>query len=516
MKKPILEVVMGVPLPGDYEGLKGIDLWGDGRVFNREESKGKETKRYTGTKSAAVAEKTGKFRIFRASPQFVKPDGETMSFTELVDEFGAIMDEESYSLMIETYQHQMELDRREMEPQAYPIYESNAGNPFMEKWYPIILENMKKLSVKRSIHSILQTFINNNATALSTKYPSTNVLIPGKMVDMILKASGIDDAKTPNAVSELLDALDAKTDFKSISKSPHQIIFTGMLIAATEMNDKALIDDMLLFVAFTIYPLIFRKYFPVTDPNGFAMEEALTVASKKFYITKTKNLLEWVRILVDVPYKFYREKFASRSVSDLLYVQFLNRVRNTMNQQFKSLYAIYKKAYDRRAIVKQQDGDFVTLGSNADKVQIYTMSITTSITDMGFRSKVCSSAAQYTKTPSDAIAKYVKEYMKHPKEYGLSDMVQSLLTVFFNVGGKNDFLAVMLKQYSKIWSSKDKKYADAKKYLISLEKKLTEFDDTYIHRHLFGVYLYFVILINISLNNISNKLMEISLSLSEK
>lgn len=508
--KPILEVITGVPIPGQYDDLKGIDLYGDGEVFNQEDSK-KEKKFYSGTLSQKIAKKTSEFKSFE-SPIFLDNSHRVMSFETFIALYGEIIDSEGYDLITEMYQINNNIEYDEQSYLFQMCESATDKNSFSIYQYPIILEAMKKPATKTKIHNLVSSFINRNIDALSVRYPSSNIMFTQSDIDIAIRIANIDKTKVAEIVSKMLDGLDAKTEFKSISKSPHQVICTAMLMAATEIGDKELINDLITLIAFTMYPLIFRKYFPVTDPNSMAMEEAVTTASQKFYISRTKNLLEWVRILTEVPYKFYKDKFSEGVKSDLLYIHFLNRLRNTMNQQFKSLYAIYKKAYDKKSISTLSDEEYVTLSNNTDKIQIYTMGITTYIADVGYKANVCKAAATYSKTPQTTIEKYIKEYMSDHIKYGLDKLVQNILTIYFNIGEQEEFLSVALKQYPKIWSNKSKIYNEPKEYLDWLESRLTEFDESYLHRYTFGIYIYFAILINIAMNNVSNKLVSINSS----
>ena len=63
---------------------------------------------------------------------------------------------------------------------------------------------------------------------------------------------------------------------------------------------------------------------------------------------------------------------------------------------------------------------------------------------------------------------------------------------------------------------KDSIYKEMNKYLEELNKKMTEFDSEYSTRYTYGIYIYFAILINISINSITNKLSEFSLSDNSK
>lgn len=500
--RAILEVIQGVPLPGQYDGLKGIDLYGDGEVYNRKEKKDKK-KAYTDNLSQKVAAKTATFKAME-SPIFVD-NGSVMSYDSFVDRYGSIVTEEVYDIITETY-----IDANPVLDESRYLYQltesTNEANVFSKTWYPVILTQMKKTSVKSSLHKFVTNFINNYAEPLSVRYPTTNIIFNTGDIELLTNLSGVGKENTSSAVKELIVNLNTKTDFKSISKSPQQIVFTGMLMAASELKDEQLVNDMITVVAFSMYPLIFRKYFPRTDPNKLAMEEAVMTASMKFYIAKTKNILEWVRILTEVPYKFYKEKFEAGNKSDLLYVQFLNRLRNTMNQQFKSLYKIYKAAYDRRGLSKLSSEDYVTLSSNSDKVEIYTQTITTSITGSGYKANVAKSAAQFTNTDLESLESYIKEIYKDPKNMGIENIIRNMLTIYFNLGNGEEFLAVAIKQYQKIMSSKQKIYADSKAQYDKLEEHFKEMDPKYIHKSLYGVYIYFAIIINISTNNISNKL----------
>lgn len=507
MAKQMLEVVMGIPLPGHYDDLKGIDLWGDGEVYGRDDSTRNVEQTHTGDNlSQKIARITAGFTIFKEAPIFVDRSGTVMDYESFVEANGEILDPEGYEIVTSMYEH-----CGGYTPDGYMyLYESSdATNPFSTKWHPVILEHVQKPHFKARIHRITSDFINKNSEELSIRYPSTNITIPKNVIDDILKLVGI-GSDTPKAVSELIDSLNVKTDFKSISQSPHQIVLTAILMAATEIKSDAIINDVITLVAFTMYPLIFRKYFPVVDPNKTAMEEAVLTASLKFYIAKTDNLLAWVRILTEVPYDFYKERFAAGNKSDVLYINFLNRLRNTMNQQFKSLYSIYKKAYNNKSLSKLNNDEFVTLSSNTDKIQIYTMSVYDKINDVGFRTNICSSASKIAKLSNETLESYLKEINKHLKKYNVNELILQTLTIYFNLGNKDDFLLFMTKAYPKIIRGKDNIYKPMNKYLKELTEQLTEFDPDFSDRYNYGIYVYFVILINIYINNITNKLSELS------
>lgn len=502
MKSKLEFVAMGIPLPGQYDGLRGIDLWGDGKVYNREDDKRKVKKKsYDGTLSQKIAKKTAEFKIFE-SPIFVS-NGTIMSYQSFVEKWGDIVDLETYGMITDMYsQHNTQQEN----PFLYVLCESGESNPFSSKWYHIIKESLQKPNVKSNIHRIVTKFVNSNIDQMSSRWPTSNIMLTQSDIDMLMDLSGVKKDNVSEVVSEMIDSLNVKTDFKSISKSPHQIVCVGMLMASTELKDDELINDMITIVAFTMYPLIFRKYFPVTDPNSYAMEDAILNASKKFYISRTNSLLEWVRILTEVPYRFYRDEFSKGVKNDGLYFQFLNRLRNTMNQQFKSLYQIYKKSYDNKSISTLNSDEYVTLSSNTDKIESYTLGITRKIIDGGFKSKICKAAATYTKTSESNLSSYLKEIMSDPMKYDLSTMVQNIMTIYFNTGNSENFLSVAMKQYNKIQSAKEKIYQESNEYFKKLESQLREFDKSYLHRYTYGIYIYFSILISISFNNISNKL----------
>jgi hypothetical protein len=516
MEKPMLEVIMGIPLPGQYDNLKGIDLWGSGEVFVQDGSKDREMTplNLNDNISQKVAAKTAKFKIFQEAPVFTDLYGKIIPYKEFTEVYGEIIDPEGYSIVTGMWEaFNQKLDEKEMDTDTniYMYEASDTENPFMSKWYPTILENVEKPQFKTKIHNITSDFINKNHEALSVRYPSTNITLPKNVVDDILILCGM-NGNTPKAVSELIDHLNVKTDFKSITQSPHQIIFTAILMAATQIKSQPIINDMITLIAFTMYPLIFRKYFKVVDPNKAAMEEAVLTASLKFYIAKTDDLLSWVRILTQVPYDFYKERFDHGSKNDILFIHFLNRLRNTMNQQFKSLYAIYKKAYENKSLGKLHDDEFVTLSSNTDKIQIYTMSVYDKINDSGFKANVCLGASKHTKLSNDTLTTYIKEFMKDTKKYDLHTLILQTLTIYFNMGTNEDFLGFCLKIYPKMVRGKDNIFKPISKYFTKLGEQLTEFDEEFSDRYILGIYLYFAILININMNNITNKLSELSVS----
>lgn len=511
--KPILELVdfMGIPTPGQYDGLKGIELWGDGEVYDRDDTKRKKKeKKVDGNISQKVAKITARFSpTTEDAPDFLD-QGKIMSYQEFIQVNGECISEEGYDIITETYRelHGIKPD------DGYLFQMMEAVNHFVfnEEWFPVILENMKKPNVRNILRRVIAQFIDANSEILSKRYPSRNVMLSDADINTILQAIKFPKARMAEIVKNMLSKLDAKTEFKSITKSPHQIVFTGMLIAATQIKDERLIHDCELFCVFSMYPLIFRKYFPVTDPNEFAMEQAVLTCTKKFYIARTKSVLEWIQILIDVPYQFYKSKFLAGHVSDELYVAFLNRLRNTINQQMKSLYQIYKKAYDKQSISTMATGDFVTLGSDTDKIQIYTMGVVDKITNMGYRANVAKSAAEFTKTDPPKVDKYIREFVANYQKYDLTMMVQTILTVYFNVGRDKDFLATAIRQYPKAMNGNQPLHREMREYLIEMEKRFKQFDPEFTRRYTFAVYMYFAILINVAMNNIANRLIDISLA----
>lgn len=513
--KPILELVdfMGIPTPGQYDDLKGIDLWGDGKVYDRDDpSRKKKEKKVDENISQKVAKITARFSpTVESVPDFLDEHGNIMAYQEFVQLSGTCIPEEGYKIITETYR---EIHGTPLSEDRYLFQLMEAVNHFTfnEEWFPSIIENMSKPSVRNALHMIIARFIDTNSEVLSKRYPTRNVMLSDNDVSMILQAIKFPKNRMTDIVRNMLSNLDAKTEFKSITKSPHQVIFTGMLIAATQIKDERLIHDCTLFCVFSMYPLIFRKYFPVTDPNELAMEQAVLTCSKKFYIARTKSVLEWIQILIDVPYQFYKNKFLAGHISDELYVAFINRLRNTINQQMKSLYQIYKKAYDKQSISAMATGDFVTLGSDTDKIQIYTMGVVDKIMNMGYRANVAKSAAEFTKTDPIRVDKYIREFVSNYQKYDLTMMVQTILTVYFNVGRDKDFLVTAIRQYPKAMNGNQPLHREMKTYLIEMEKKFKSFDSEFTRRYTFAVYMYFAILINVAMNNIANRLIDISLA----
>lgn len=207
---------------------------------------------------------------------------------------------------------------------------------------PIIQVLEDKANAKKYI-DYGSAFLEDNATMLSKEYPTRPVSFPRRYVDDILELFGFSVDTLKSTVKEILKAVNDKASFNTIMQNPTNIVHSIVLSYSDMVRNRELRDSARHQLGLCVYSNIFNKFFPSTLNEG-VMAYTYMSLDGSWGLVKSENVINWICDTTETAFGFWRSKL-SLDMSPKVLVQFLNRVRNSFNQ---NMYGLANKYYDNK------------------------------------------------------------------------------------------------------------------------------------------------------------------------
>ena len=212
-----------------------------------------------------------------------------------------------------------------------------------------IIEVLEKPKERKRYIDYGSDFLSANAEMLAKEYPTKSVSFPRKYVDDILSLFGFDVASLKKQVKEILASINDKTSFNTIIANPTNIIHSIVLSYSDMIGNRELRDSARQQLGLCVYSNTFNKYFPSTLNEG-VMAYTYMNLNGSWGIVKSENMINWICDTTETAFGFWRAKL-SLDMTPKTLVDFLNRVRNSFNQNMHGLANKYYENKDKGNLI---------------------------------------------------------------------------------------------------------------------------------------------------------------------
>ena len=230
-----------------------------------------------------------------------------------------------------------------------------------------IISILEKGSGRKQYIDYGSSFLGENATMLSREYPTKAVTFPRKYVDGLFAMFGFTMKTFKVVLKDVLKSVSSSTEFATITSSPTNVIHSVALYYADMIGNRQLRDSARQQLGLSVYAVIFNKYFP-SGLNESVMTYTFMELDNSWGIVKSENIINWIASTVETSYGFYRTKMSLNMSAEIM-VAFLNRLRNSMNQNMKGLSNRY---YDNL-----ENGNLIGADLTGDEDYVVTNNYTT-------------------------------------------------------------------------------------------------------------------------------------------
>ena len=226
------------------------------------------------------------------------------------------------------------------------ITEAYSNSPALEELMEVVYSKMQVTATRNAYIEYGATFLSENAEMLSKHYPSGPVKWPKKYVDNCLALFGFTNASLKEKVIQLTKEVHATNNFKTITEVPITVLHVLVIVFGEQIGYRKLKDSAKEQLSVTQYSRMYVKYFQkALNFNVKAMEYTYTHLSNKYDITQSDSLLDWIDSTLDTCWNFYRNALLLKP-SPKVVVDFLNRLRNSYNQNMHQLATAYYKSIE--------------------------------------------------------------------------------------------------------------------------------------------------------------------------
>jgi hypothetical protein len=170
---------------------------------------------------------------------------------------------------------------------------------------------------------------------LAREYPTKPVTFPRKYVNGLLGLFGFTVKSIRTALRDVLKSVNATKDFNTIVQSPTNVIHSIALFYSDMIMHRQLRDSARQQIGLSVYAIVYNKFFK-TGLNESVMTYTFMQLNNSWGVVKSENMINWICSSIETCYGFYRTKM-SLNMSPQIMVDFLNRVRNTLNQNMRGL-----------------------------------------------------------------------------------------------------------------------------------------------------------------------------------
>ena len=211
------------------------------------------------------------------------------------------------------------------------------------------------------------SFLGENATMLSREYPTKSVTFPRKYVDGLFAMFNFTVKSFKAVLKDVLKSVSSSSEFATITSSPTNVIHAIALFYSDMIGNRLLRDSARQQLGLSVYAVIFNKYFP-SGLNESVMTYTFMQLDNSWQIVKTENIINWIGSTVETSYGFYRTKMSVNMSAEVM-VAFLNRLRNSMNQNMKGL--------SNRYYENLENGNLIGADLTGDEDYVVTNNYTT-------------------------------------------------------------------------------------------------------------------------------------------
>ena len=212
-----------------------------------------------------------------------------------------------------------------------------------------VIRVLEKTEGRKQYIEYGSSFIGDNSEMLAREYPTKPVTFPRKYVNGLLGLFGFTVKSIRSVLRDILKSVNATKDFNTIVQSPTNVIHSIALFYSDMIMHRQLRDSARQQIGLSVYAIIYNKFFK-TGLNEAVMTYTFMQLNNSWGIVKSENMINWICSSIETCYGFYRTKM-SLNMSPQIMVDFLNRVRNTLNQNMRGLANKYYENVDNGNLI---------------------------------------------------------------------------------------------------------------------------------------------------------------------
>lgn len=355
---------------------------------------------------------------------------------------------------------------------------------------PYITKELAKPRVRDTIVEFVSKFLDDHVTQLSTSGPVHIFTFSDKETSVLYDLFKINDEK----LYELYEQTIKETYYGNISKfitgwikhAPHKLLITSMLIEALQKSYDDILVCCKYMWAFSEYPLVYRNFWKIGVKEE-VMNYTIEHLSSKYKVTNMKNLKELLYYHADKSVQSEQERL--KTGLDHTYFDFMRRMRNQMNNNFRNIANVYYQndKMDLTQHTKDSQFDDGTLADQEGHTTNTARAIDNTISkfEVGTVDKsVVGIVAEAAKIDKDTTITYINRILT-TKGNNLNRLIEDIITSFFTRNptnsslGTTEFLTYGLSLYRSIGTSKDPMYQDIKVILHQWMYDILDIRSTY-------------------------------------
>ena len=239
-------------------------------------------------------------------------------------------------------------------------------------------------------------FLDSNAEMLAKEFPTKRVSYPRMYVDRILDLFGFTSQQLKADFKELAKEVNDKTDFKTLTSTPTNIIHAIALFYSDAVQHVQLRESAKQQLGLTTYGLVFNHQFPDAEPDVATMTYTYMHLDNSWGLVKSENVMNWIGQTTETSFAFWRSKL-SLNMSTKTLIDFLNRVRSSFQQNMRTLARrYYQDIADKNRVGDDLigDEDYVTTSNTTTLRNNLVRLITTGDRDYKTKSQLYKGTAE--------------------------------------------------------------------------------------------------------------------------
>lgn len=249
-------------------------------------------------------------------------------------------------------------------------------------------------------------FLDANANMLAKEFPTKRVSYPRLYVDRCVSLFGFTNASLKETFKDVLKEVSDKTDFKTLTATPTNIIHAVALVYADQVLHRELRDSAKQQLGLTTYGLVFNHSFPDAEPSIPVMTYTYMHLDNSWGLVKSENIMNWIGTTTETCFAYWRSKMTLEMSINIM-VGFLNRVRTSFQQNMRTLASrYYKDIQDPDHAIGDDlkgDEDYVTTSNTTTLRNNLVRLITTNDRDYRTKSKLYKATAEQKNVRADEL-----------------------------------------------------------------------------------------------------------------
>lgn len=239
----------------------------------------------------------------------------------------------------------MEQEYTEHEMTIWLQEAADASSAFCTEIMKPIIKVLETPKGRREYIALGTEFLDVNAVMLAKEFPTKRVSYPRLYVDRCVQMFGFTNASLKETFKDVLKEVSDKTDFKTLTSTPTNIIHAVALVYADQVLHRELRDSAKQQLGLTTYGLVFNHSFPDAEPAVPVMTYTYMHMNNTFGLVKSENIINWIGDTTETCFAYWRSKMSLEMSIDIM-VGFLNRVRTSFQQNMRTLANRYYSDID--------------------------------------------------------------------------------------------------------------------------------------------------------------------------